>query len=149
MENKFMNENNRYFHHWYFKKILDHIFNTNNNLKLEEIFKEISTFFGKEFSQQIMNNITVVKMFKFICEQIPDFEIYNIQFRGKNFLFFEEDSICSCNEKLNNKSHYFCQHYLFFQIMKKLNNFSTHKISFKQMNEIINLKYSSLNNYQN
>ena len=144
MENNLSKENKRSCKHWYYKKIIDDIFESNDKKKLEDILNEIAIYFGKPFTQQLINNIPVCKMFKFFCEEMPNFEIYAIQYRGFNYLFYDEDSLCSCNERLYNNDNYFCQHLFFFKIMKYLKIYSTNKISLQQMNEIFDLKYSKL-----
>jgi hypothetical protein len=83
-------------------------------------------------------------MYKFFCEEMSNFEIYVIKYRGFNYLFYDEDSLCSCNERLNNNDNYFCQHFFFFKIMKYLKIYSINKLSSQQMNEILDLKYSKL-----
>ena len=144
MENKLSKGNKRCFQHWYFKKIIDDIFESSGKKILEEILNEISIYFGKPFTQQLINNISVCKMYKFFCEEMSNFEIYVIKYRGFNYLFYDEDSLCSCNERLNNNDNYFCQHFFFFKIMKYLKIYSINKLSSQQMNEILDLKYSKL-----
>ncbi len=144
MENNLSKENKRSCKHWYYKKIIDDIFESDNKKKLEDILNEITIYFGKPFTQQLINNIPVCKMYKLFCEEISNFEVYVIQYRGFNFLFYDEDSLCSCNERLYNDDNYFCKHFFFFKIMKYLKIYSTNKISSQQMTTIFNLKNSKL-----
>ena len=46
MENKLNKENKRCCQHWYFKKIIDDIFESNDKKKLEDILNEIAIYFN-------------------------------------------------------------------------------------------------------